>query len=52
MAARCWFGMSSMRQWKAAILREKQIKAGSRIKKLALIEASNPQWKDLYNDIH
>ena len=36
----------------AAILREKQIKAGSRIKKLALIEASNPQWKDLYNDIH
>jgi putative endonuclease len=36
----------------AAILREKQIKAGSRIKKLALIEASNPQRKDLYNDIH
>jgi putative endonuclease len=35
----------------AAILREKQIKAGSRKKKLALIEAFNPQWRDLYEDI-
>ncbi len=34
-----------------AILREKQIKGGSRPKKLAQIEASNPQWKDLYDDI-
>lgn len=32
----------------AAIEREKQIKAGSRKKKLALIEAINPQWLDLY----
>jgi putative endonuclease len=31
-----------------AITREKQIKAGSRAKKLALIEALNPEWKDLY----
>ena len=31
-----------------AIAREKQIKAGSRAKKLALIEALNPEWKDLY----
>jgi predicted GIY-YIG superfamily endonuclease len=30
-----------------AITREKQIKAGSRAKKLALIEAVNPEWKDL-----
>jgi putative endonuclease len=30
-----------------AITREKQIKAGSRAKKLALIEALNPEWKDL-----
>ena len=30
-----------------AIVREKQIKAGSRRKKLALIEAGNPEWKDL-----
>jgi putative endonuclease len=31
----------------AAIAREKQIKAGSRKKKLALIESVNPDWKDL-----
>jgi putative endonuclease len=30
-----------------AILREKQLKAGSRSKKIALIEKSNPQWLDL-----
>jgi len=32
----------------SAILREKQLKAGSRQKKVALIEAMNPQWDDLY----
>ncbi len=32
----------------SAILREKQLKAGSRQKKLALIEAMNPGWEDLY----
>ena len=32
-----------------AIAREKQIKAGSRTKKLALIESLNPDWKDLYD---
>ena len=31
-----------------AIAREKQIKAGNRKKKLALIEAMNPVWADLY----
>lgn len=31
----------------AAIAREKQIKAGSRRKKLGLIEATNPLWADL-----
>jgi predicted GIY-YIG superfamily endonuclease len=35
----------------SAITREKQIKAGSRGKKLALIEATNPTWRDLYDDI-
>jgi predicted GIY-YIG superfamily endonuclease len=35
----------------AAIAREKQIKGGSRPDKLALIEAMNPAWNDLYNDI-
>jgi len=34
-----------------AIAREKQIKAGSRKKKLALIEATNPGWRDLYEDL-
>jgi putative endonuclease len=34
-----------------AILREKQIKAGSRKKKIELIESINPEWKDLYEDI-
>jgi putative endonuclease len=35
----------------AAIAREKQIKAGSRGKKLALIEVLNPAWRDLFDDI-
>jgi putative endonuclease len=34
-----------------AIAREKQLKAGSRKRKVALIEAQNPQWRDLYDDI-
>ena len=34
-----------------AITREKQIKAGSRKKKLALIEALNPDWKDLFETL-
>ena len=33
-----------------AIAREKQIKRWSRRKKLALIEASNPEWRDLTAD--
>lgn len=31
-----------------AIHREKQIKAGSRQKKIVLIESMNPEWVDLY----
>ena len=34
-----------------AIIREKQIKAGSRKKKIDLINKFNPDWKDLYNQI-
>ncbi|MGH6853224.1 MAG: GIY-YIG nuclease family protein [Methylocella sp.] len=34
-----------------AIAREKQIKGGSRAKKIALIEGLNPQWKDLYEGL-
>jgi putative endonuclease len=35
----------------AAILREKQIKAGSRQKKIDLINSINPDWKDLFEDL-
>jgi predicted GIY-YIG superfamily endonuclease len=35
----------------SAICREKEIKAGSRKKKLALIESINPEWIDLYDGI-
>jgi len=34
-----------------AIEREKQIKGGSRKKKIDLIIKMNPEWKDLYNDL-
>jgi putative endonuclease len=34
-----------------AIAREKQIKAGSRQKKIDLINSLNPEWKDLYDDL-
>lgn len=34
-----------------AIAREKQIKAGSRKKKIALIEQYNPNWDDLYEQL-
>jgi putative endonuclease len=35
----------------AAIAREKQIKGYRREKKLALIAAMNPEWRDLYLDL-
>ena len=34
-----------------AIAREKQVKGGSRRRKLAIIEALNPAWVDLYNGL-
>ena len=36
---------------RSAIAREKQIKAGSRKKKIDLIEKGNPNYNDLYNEI-
>jgi len=33
-----------------AITAEKRIKAGSRKKKIQLIEAFNPEWRDLFED--
>ena len=35
-----------------AIKREKQIKAGSRKKKIELINKNNPEWKDLYGRLY
>jgi putative endonuclease len=35
---------------RTAIAREKQIKAGSREKKIALITSTNPEWGDLAED--
>ena len=44
-----WF--EAHESMEAAILREKQNKSGSRKRKLDLIEAMNPGWRDLYEDI-
>jgi len=35
----------------SAIQREKQIKAGSRQRKINLINSMNKEWRDLYNEI-
>lgn len=34
-----------------AIAREKQLKAGNRARKMALIEGMNKKWIDLYDDV-
>jgi putative endonuclease len=34
-----------------AIFREKQIKAGSRKKKIDLVNSMNSEWKDLYDEL-
>jgi len=44
-----WYELHATMEY--AILREKQLKGGSRKRKLALIEAMNPQWRDLFADI-
>jgi predicted GIY-YIG superfamily endonuclease len=35
----------------AAITREKQIKAGSRRRKAALIDTMNPEWRALFHEL-
>ncbi len=35
----------------AALVREKQIKGGSRKKKIDFVNGHNPDWKDLYQEI-
>jgi putative endonuclease len=44
-----WYELHSTMPY--AIIREKQLKAGSRKKKLALIEEANPTWRDLYDEL-
>ena len=44
-----WFELHATMEY--AITREKQLKGGSRKKKLALIEGGNPQWRDLFAEI-
>ena len=44
-----WFELAGTMH--AAITREKQLKGGSRARKLALIEAANPDWEDLFQEI-
>jgi len=44
-----WFELHATMEY--AILREKQLKGGSRKRKLALIEALNPTWRDLFAEI-
>ena len=34
-----------------AIEREKQLKGGSRVRKIQLVESLNPTWKDLVDDL-
>ena len=40
-----------LRSITVAIDREKQLKAGNRAKKVALIESMNPEWRDLYEEV-
>ena len=44
-----WFEMHETMDH--AIAREKQIKGGSRAAKMRLVEAGNPDWRDLYPEI-
>jgi putative endonuclease len=44
-----WFELHSTMEH--AIVREKQLKGGSRKRKTALVEAENPLWDDLFESI-
>jgi putative endonuclease len=36
----------------AAIVREKEIKAGSRQKKIELVNGFNPEWRELFDELY
>ena len=44
-----WFELHATMEY--AIAREKELKGGSRKRKLALIEAENPRWRDLFDEL-
>ena len=44
-----WYELHATMEY--AIAREKQIKAGSRRKKIALIETANADWRDLFGEL-
>jgi putative endonuclease len=44
-----WYEMHDTAE--SAITREKQLKKWNRAWKIELIEANNPDWKDLYKDV-
>ena len=44
-----WYELHATMEY--AIAREKQIKGGSRKRKLALIEGHNPLWRDLFEEV-
>ena len=44
-----WYELHATMEY--AIAREKQLKAGSRKRKLALIEEPNPRWQDLWEEV-
>ena len=45
-----WFELHATME--NAIAREKQLKGGSRKKKIALIEAANVEWRDLFFELN
>jgi putative endonuclease len=45
-----WFELHATMEH--AIAREKQIKGGPRAKKIALIEGTNPEWRDLFFELN
>ena len=43
--------MEALHDCRRCFLREKQVKAGSRKKKIELIEVMTPEWKDLFQSL-